>query len=224
MTSNKRMALVTAMVVVIVAIVGTVAFAMYDGIQAGHKAHGNGVGGGSSQVQVGTLPAGLTAGTTNTAGTGSSVPSGAAILQPYPYPGGGPFQPGPPPFAQPGASGDGLSSWGVAFKETTDSNAQPDAALIASAFQDAQKKAQALASAAGLKLGKLVAITDYAQADPYYGKPCIQPELGVQGGAASGATGTATIIPVGPPVPAPSPCQPQRFLVVWVLARYQIQG
>jgi hypothetical protein len=146
------------------------------------------------------------------------------------YPGPGPFQPGSPPFGQVGASGDGLSAWGVAFKETADANAQPDTGLIKSAYQDAQTKADALASAAGLKLGKLVAITDYTQAEPYFNKLCVQPELGrplagppaTQGAPKGTGSGTGTAGPVEPPQPVPAPCQAQRYLVAWVLVRYQI--
>jgi hypothetical protein len=248
MTSSiKRTTLVTAaMVIVMVAIVCTVAAAMYEGIQAGHKGR---PASSSTQGKVALFPAIAPADSisapTNLRG---SAPS-ASIASPqyaYPYPGIGPFQPGPGPFGQAGLAADGLSSWGVAFKETTDANAQPDAALIKSAYQDAQKKAQTLASATGIQLGKLIAISDYGQNEPYFDKACIQPEAPVPGapgsapgavpnttpksqgsGGASGsgildsgnaATGTAI---VGPPIPVPA-CEQKHYVVSWVLVRYQI--
>jgi hypothetical protein len=231
MLVNRKNLVVTAMVIVVVAVFATAVAAMNEGIQAGRH-H---VTSGPSVSKI----AGLHAADISNggAGFGPNVALGApgsansAILQPYPGP--GPFQPGSPPFGQVGASGDGLSAWGVAFKETADATAQPEAALIKSAYQDAQKKADELASATGLKLGKLIAITDYTQAEPYFNKLCVQPELGrpqagppaTQGapkGTGSGGSGTGTAVPVEPPQPVPAPCQAQRYLVAWVLVRYQI--
>lgn len=220
MTAQKRnILLASTLAVVLASIVVTVAVAMSDGLAAG-RAHSTGPAGIASS-HIATLPAGDSSGN-----VALGAPS-AAILQTYPGP--GPFQPGPPPYGQTGVGGDGLSAWGVAFKETSDANAQPDTDLIKSAYQDAQKKADALASAAGIKLGKLVAISDYTQAQPYYNKLCIQPQLGRPVPApapgaptGSGGSGTGTVVPVQPPQPAPSPCPPQRYLVAWVLVRYQI--
>jgi hypothetical protein len=230
---NRKNLVVAAMAIVLVAIFATVAAAMYEGVQPGGGNHPAG-----NSLTVGRLvqlPA--NGGPDVVTNVAQGVPSSAnTILQPYFGP--GPFQPGSPPFGplgQVGASGDGLSAWGVAFKETVDANAQPDASLIKSAYQNAQKKADELASAAGLKLGKLVAITDYTQAEPYYNKLCVQPEMGrpqavppaAQGapkGTGSGSTGTGTVVPVEPPQPVPAPCQAQRYLVAWVLIRYQIQN
>ena len=224
MTVQKRnILLASTLAVVLASIVATVAVAMSDGLAAG-RSPSTGPGGIASS-HIATLPAGDISGTV----------ANAAILQPYPGP--GPFQPGPPPYGQTGVSGDGLSAWGVAFKETSDPSDQPDTDLIKSAYQDAQKKADALASAAGIKLGKLLAISDYTQAQPYFNKLCVQPQLGRPvpapapgastgsdgaGGSGIGGSGTGTVVPVQPPQPAPSPCQPQRYLVAWVLVRYQI--
>ena len=162
----------------------------------------------------------------------SGAPANGAYY-PYPYP-GGTFQPGPPPFGQTGFSGDGLSVYGVAYKETSDSNATPDTALIKSAYEDAQKRTQELALATGLKLGKLAAITDYTQAVRYF-KACVEPMMGApatvpQGPAPNGSAGSGsatsssgTVIVSPPrPVPAPSPCNGTRYLVAWVLVRYAI--
>jgi hypothetical protein len=247
----KRTTLVSVVVaIVLVAIVGTVATAMYEGIQAGRKAHPAGA---SRQGPVAAFPAiapadsiSAPANLRGNASTSRSASDGSSIA--YPYPGIGPFQPGPGPFGQGGVAADGLSSWGVAFKETTDANAQPDAALIKSAYQDAQKKAQNLASATGIQLGKLLAISDYGQNEPYFDKACIQPEVPNPGGApgsvpgagpnttpksqggggtssssgtstnANTATGTAI---AAPPVPV-TPCVQKHYVVTWVLLRYQI--
>jgi hypothetical protein len=228
---NRKNLIVTAMVIVLVAIFATAAAAMYEGINASRGIHPAGTS--PTVGRVVGLRAVDGANGANGAINVAGVPArgNTAILQPYPGP--GPFQPGSPPFGQVGASGDGLSAWGVAFKETADATAQPDAALIKSAYQDAQKKADELASATGLKLGKLIAITDYTQAEPYFNKLCVQPELGrpqagppaAQGapkGTGSGGSGTGTAVPVEPPQPVPAPCQAQRYLVAWVLVRYQI--
>ncbi|HXA42924.1 MAG TPA: SIMPL domain-containing protein [Candidatus Solibacter sp.] len=226
MTAQKRnILLASTLAVVLASIVATVAVAMSDGLSAG-RGHSTGPGTATSS-QIATLPAG------DISGTVAPNAGSTAILQPYPGP--GPFQPGPPPYGQTGVGGDGLSAWGVAFKETSDPAAQPGTDLIKSAYEDAQKKADALASAAGIKLGKLVAISDYTQAQPYFNKLCVQPQLGrpvpapAQGaptGSGSGGTGSAPpaqnqLVPATP-LPAPSPCPPQRYLVAWVLVRYQI--
>jgi hypothetical protein len=222
---NKRTLVVTAMVIVLLAIFATVAAAMYGGIHAGRDSHS--ASNSPALGRVVNLPAVDTANGAPGVALGAPSSGNTAILQPYPGP--GPFQPGTPPFGQVGANGDGLSAWGVAFKETADANAQPGADLIKSAYQDAQKKAETLASATGLKLGKLVAITDYTQAQPYYGKLCAEPQLGRpnQPGppaplAQGEPSGTGTVVPVGPTQPVPAPCQLQHYVVAWVLVRYQI--
>lgn len=147
----------------------------------------------------------------------------------YPYPGPGPFQPGMPPFGQAGVGGDGVSAWGVAFKEVSDQSAQPDTDLVKSAYQDAQKKAQMLAAAAGLKLGSVIALSDYSLNQPHFGG-CVQPyaEKGAPAPALRGApAGSGNAVPqIAPAPPGPLPpvpaCQAKHYLVVWVLARYAI--
>jgi hypothetical protein len=231
MTSRKS--LVTSVVVIVLMAISATALAMYGGIQPNPKGHPTGS---SSQRQVTVFPAAAGPGArgadaANRTATGSA-PSGIAIAQPYP--GNGPFEPGAPPFSQAGVAGDGLSTWGVAFKESSDPAAQPDANLIKSAYQDAQKKAETLASATSLKLGKLIAVSDYGQNQPYF-NGCIQPEQ-PKGSAPSGGGNTAPGVPapqVGPgqveilPAPAspdiaPALCQGKYYVVVWVLLRYQI--
>jgi len=231
MTSRKS--LVTSVVVIVLMAISATALAMYGGIQPNPKGHPTGS---SPQRQVAVFPAAAGPGArgadaVSRTATGSA-PSGTAIAQPYP--GGGPFEPGAPPFGQSGVAGDGLSIWGVAFKESSDPAAQPDANLIKSAYQDAQKKADTLASATGIRLGKLIAISDYRQNQPYF-NGCIQPEQ-PKGSAPSGGSSTAPSVPapqIGPGqveiLPAPASldtvsalCQGKYYLVVWVLLRYQI--
>lgn len=148
--------------------------------------------------------------------------SGDALSSFYgPY-GNGPFAPGPPPSGQV-SSGDGIGAWGVAFKEVADQNTQADADLIKSAYQDAQKRAQTLASATGLKLGNLLAINDYTVTEPNY-KACVQPMMGAPGKFQQGS-GSATVEPGVPTRPVPTPsCQAKFYAVAWVIVRYAISS
>jgi hypothetical protein len=153
--------------------------------------------------------------------TGDLAAPGTAIA--YPCCGGnGPFMPGPPPYGQV-PSGDGIGAWGVAFKEVSDQNTQADNDLIKSAYQDAQKRAQTLASAASLKLGNLLAISDYAVNQPNY-KGCVQPMMGAPGKLQQGSGSATTVEPAVPtrPVPAPTTCEPKFDVVAWVIVRYAI--
>jgi len=172
-----------------------------------------------------TLPAQIDAGVTSQAATDTATGAARALAPSmayaYPYPGPGPFQPGAPPFGQI-QTGDGLSAWGVAFKEVSDQNAQADSDLIKSAYQDAAKRAETLASAASIKLGKLLAISDYSFNQPYYNR-CVQPMMGAPGKAQP--AGAPTIVQPAPPTrpaPEPTPCQPKHYVVVWVFVRYAI--
>jgi hypothetical protein len=149
--------------------------------------------------------------TTDAIGNGSTA-QGSAAMPAY----AGAFEAGPPPFGQ-NLAGDGLIVYGVAQKEVADPNAKPDAALVKSAFEDAQKKAQGLASAAGLKLGSLLAITEYSQTQPYF-KPCPGPLQGVP------ETVPQKGVPAPQPAIAPYPCNSNSYVVVWVLTRYQVQS
>jgi hypothetical protein len=163
----------------------------------------------------------------------NSAPDGMGVAQSsiaYPYIGGGPFQPGYPPYGfNAGATGDGLAAWGVAYQKTSDSNAKAGDDLIKAAYQDAHKQAASLASAAGLTLGKVLAISDYTMNQPYY-TPCIQPlpapAQGAPGATGQGSAGVPTTInPVKPgilPVPGPTSCNPEHYLVAWVMVRFAI--
>ena len=226
MRSRNLVVLSAAAAVLAVAIFGTVAFGIYAGLTASqHKANVQ------TAVVTGTAPEGLTSasGATNVAAAPGAVPvadsaaNSSAIAQPAPG-----FYPGMPPVGSGGATGDGISTWGIAYRQVSDPAAQPDAALIKAAYQDAEKKAADLATATGNRLGKLASMTDYSSNQPYF-KPCIYsggPAVGKpvpQGsaGSSSGSTGsgsaTTTI--------APAPCQAtgnSYYLVVWVYVRHAL--
>ena len=106
-------------VVVAAAIFGTVAYGIYVGLTQSHyQASPSGIKG---AVVSGSLPSGFDASSSNGSGANQAAaapnaPSGASIAQPAP----GVFMPGGPPYGQSGLSGDGISGWGVAYRETTD--------------------------------------------------------------------------------------------------------
>jgi len=146
---SRNLVILSAVVAVLaVAIFGTVGFGIYAGLTAAHKPSPHGVVSGSAPEGV----AGAS-GTTNTAAApgGAALPvadsaaNSSAIAQPAP----GAFYPGMPPFGTGGAAADGISAWGVAYRQVSDPAAQPDAALIKAAYQDAEKKAADLAAATG---------------------------------------------------------------------------
>ncbi|HEV3231852.1 MAG TPA: SIMPL domain-containing protein [Candidatus Dormibacteraeota bacterium] len=150
----------------------------------------------------------------------------------YPCCGGGAFQPGLPPYFGQGGTGDGLSAWGVAYRETAGATSEPGADLIHAAYQDAQKRAQTLAGASGQSLGKVLAVSDHTQVQPWY-KPCLSPApgAGITPGAGSTGSGVASGAPgavssqgmavkgILPPQPA---CAPTYYQVAWVSVRYAI--
>jgi hypothetical protein len=152
------------------------------------------------------------------------VDSAAGTSTSLAYPNIGGFEPGPPPY---GSGGDGLSAFGVAFKEipapaanAAPASASPDADLIHSAYADALKRAQALAAGSGVSLGKLVSLNDYAQVQPFF-KSCPapvpmpgKPVPGAPNGSGSGATTVAPPIEIA--------CTSRYYMVVWVMARYQL--
>lgn len=206
---NVVMASVTA-VVVVTALFGTVAYGIYAGINQ-HRTPA------ATQGAIITGRAPVAATLSDSAPVNGSASSSSAIAQPAP----GTFLPGGPPYGESGVGADGISAWGVAYREVTDPNAQPDTALIKAAYQDAEKKVADLGAATGVKVGKLVALSDHGTNQPYF-KPCIQvgPPLGKPvPGAASGSTGSGIAIQ-----PAPVPCAANNnsYLVVWVFVRHAI--
>lgn len=223
---RSRNVVVASVVAVLVAtaLFGTVAYGIYAGINL-HRTPAATQGAivtGSVPASVGA-PAAATA-LSDSAPVNGSASSSSAIAQPAP----GTFLPGAP-YGDSGVGADGISAWGVAYREVTDPNAQPDTALIKAAYQDAEKKVADLGTATGVKVGKLVAISDRGINQPFY-KPCIQsgPPLGkpVPGaasgsGSGSGSTGSGTAIQ---PAPAPAPCAVNNssYLVVWVFVRHAI--
>jgi hypothetical protein len=219
-----------AVVVVVVALFGTVAYGVYAGLNT-HQVTTPGKAGAIVSGTAARAALGVATDSASTSrNTAAAAPIGStAIAQPAPE-----YFPGGPPFADGGVGADGISAWGVAFREVADPTAQPDAALIKAAYQDAEKRINDLASATGVKAGKLVAMTDHTINQPYF-KPCIEssggPALGkpVPGAAAGepGATGSGsapgatTIAPV-PPQVAPCQANGSNYLVVWVSVRHAI--
>lgn len=173
-------------------------------------------------------------GTANTmVGVASAPMTDAVSSSSAAYPNIASFQPGPPPFGGQ-AGGDGLSAYGVAYKEVPapapgngPAQAAADPDLIHAAYADALKRAQALAAGSGVGLGKLLALSDYAQEQPFF-KSCPVP-VPLPGKPVPGAPGVPTatggssgsgVASVAPEI-APA-CTPHFYLVVWVLARYQL--
>jgi len=204
-----------AIVVALTLFLGTVALAVYDGRT--HSTATVDTRSGVAAFQPASRPANVAAPT-----QGAPAVADSSYLTTSSYPAANPpFKPDYPPFGQPGG-GNGLGAWGVAYKETSDSSAKPDAALIKSAFQDASRHAQELATAAGVKLGAILALDDVAVNQPYYGDCVKAQELPTNPPTGSGSSGSATGAP-DKVAPAPGPaCQEKHYLVAWVMVRYAI--
>lgn len=215
-------------VVFVLAVLGTVGYGIYAGLNASRSAAHQGA------IVTGSVPGASVANAATSTGAALDAVAPAnssAIAQPAP----GAFQPGYPPFTQGGVSGDGISGWGVAYREVSDPNAQPDNALIKAAYQDAEKKIADLGSATGTKVGKLLSLSDFSSNQPYF-KPCVysgpppgKPVPGAaQGSTGSGSAGSAAGAPTTTIAPAPpvqtAPCQANnnQYMVVWVFVRHAI--
>lgn len=223
MRSRNLVILSVVVVAMVTALFGTVAYGVYTGLNAGHRTStvGTVVSGTAARAALGLATDSAPAGSAGSAGS-------AAIAQPAPG-----YFPGGPPFGDGGVSADGISAWGVAFREVTDPKAEPDATLIKAAYQDAEKRVTDLTSATGVKAGKLVAMSDHTSNQPYF-RPCIEssgPPLGKPvpgaGTAQPGATGSGSApngTTVAPAPPQVLPCQANgsNYLVVWVYVRHAI--
>jgi hypothetical protein len=237
MTSTRNVLISGLVAIMIAALFGTMALAVF-GNRLTTPRHEN-----TGAIMLGTAVAGTSA---SDSSAKSSAPGYGTLAAPaadgvansmmMPYPGGGPFQPGAPPYGfNPGVAADGISAWGVAYQKTTDANAKVGADLVKAAYQDAQSNARTLATATGLSVGKVLAINDLTMNQPYY-NACIQPQMGVpekpntDPGTAPGATGsgssgsgTTTIAPApGKPILQPAPCNQDHYLVAWVMVRFAI--
>ena len=220
LTANRGLT-TGAIIVALVLLLGSAALAMIDA--RANPAYTDASK--SSSAIAGFRPAPLPP---QAAAAASGSATGDSIASSYLAPSGGVFQPGFPPFGQ-GGSGNGIGAWGVAYKEVQSDSAQPDAALIKSAYQDAQKHAQDLASAAGVKLGNLLALDHWGANQPWYGECKVGPASGkpvpATGNGSTGSEGApervAPAPPIAQPVPAPQ-CQEKHYVVVWVMARYAI--
>ncbi|MFN2465227.1 MAG: hypothetical protein ABR598_03060 [Candidatus Dormibacteria bacterium] len=204
MRSRNLVITSVAVIVVVIAMLGTVGYGIYAGINANNAASHQG------EVVTGPAPGGppnLTAaagpaGTSVSRSVDAAAPNSSAYIN---EPGPGVFQPGSPPFGQGGVGGDGISAAGVAYREVSDPNAQADSALIKAAYQDAEKKIADLGTATGTRVGKVIAVTDFTNNQPYY-KPCTY-----NGGGPA----------IGKPV-APCQANSNHYLVVWVYVRHAI--
>lgn len=227
MRSRNLVILSAVAAVLAVAVFGTVALGIYAGLTAGQRNKAIV----QSAVISGSAPAGVV-GDKSGSGTAAAAPTGLAAAEntstfAQPAPGG--FYPGMPPFGTGGAAADGISAWGIAYRQVSDQAAQPDAALVKAAYQDAEKKASDLASATGNRLGKLVSMTDSSNNQPYY-RPCTYPggpamEKPVpQGATGSGSTGSGSAAGATTTTIAPAPCQvnSNSYLVVWVYVRHAL--
>ena len=222
MRSRNLVILSAIAAVLAVAVFGTVGIGIYAGLTTKHSSKADV----QSAVITGTPPngGGYNGSSTSTV-PAAGVPvadNGSAIAQPAP----GAFYPGMPPFGTGGAVADGISAWGVAYREVSDPAAQPDAALIKAAYQDAEKKVSDLAAATGIRLGKLVAMTDYSNNQPYF-KPCVYsggPAVGKPVPVPQGTSGSGSAAGAPTTAIAPAPCQASSnsYLVVWVYVRHAV--
>jgi hypothetical protein len=224
---KSRNLVITSVVAVVfaLAVLGTVGYGIYAGLNAHRSTTPTGA------IVTGSVPGASRANAaTNTSAALDAVApaNSSAIAQPAP----GAFEPGFPPFSQGGAGGDGINGWGVAYREVKDPSAQPDSALIKAAYQDAEKKISELGAATGTKVGKLVSITDFSTNQSYF-KPCVYsgpPPSKPVPGAAEGSTGsgsaagapTTTIAPAPPVQTAPCQANGNQYVVVWVFVRHAI--
>ncbi|MGH2690577.1 MAG: SIMPL domain-containing protein, partial [Actinomycetota bacterium] len=85
--------------------------------------------------------------------------------------------PGMPPYPGQAGTADGLHAVGVSSKQAPGADAKPDQDLVKQAFDDAVKQAQKLAGASGVKLGRLLSVSDVEQTQPWY-EPCATDAVG----------------------------------------------
>jgi hypothetical protein len=124
-----------------------------------------------------------------------------------------------PPFPAQALEADGVHAVGVAYRQTDDPDAKPGQDLVRQAFDDATRQARELADAAGVKLGRLVALSEVKQTQPFY-KACVTPLAGRKA-EASPPRDTPTILPAPAPG-SPPECSPEWHVVAWVFVRYEL--
>lgn len=159
-----------------------------------------------------------TVASTSVAMSGAPAPAvaladGSARLS-MPYP--GPDFPGLPPYPGQAPESNGVHAVGVAYRETKDPKAKPGQDLVRQAFEDANRQARELAEASGVKLGKLVAVSDVKQTQPFY-RACVDPAAGATPEAKPPAGSEPKILSA----PAPD-CSPMWYVVAWVFVRYEL--
>lgn len=167
---------------------------------------------------VGTRPAATptAAGPSAASVTRTGASSGGIMSPPAQVVGLGSSPPG-----SDGITADGLTAWGFATGTASDATNEPGIDLLHQAFEDAASRAQRLASASGVTLGKILALTSSSSPN-VVGFPCAQPALGApQPAPAASTLGGSPLPTVVAPLP-PVPCPVISNVVVWVVVRYQI--
>jgi hypothetical protein len=204
---TKRAAIVAAISAVLVTASGTVGFGV--GRETAPTAPSMAAEG-TADGAVARAAGGSTGSAGNGSGPAAGIAADRAASMPYP----GPEFPGMAPYPGMASTADGLHAVGVAYRQTADPDAKPGQDLVAQAFQDAVKQAEELAAASKVTLGKLVAVSDVEQTQPFY-RECVQPLSGVAEDKPAEATVTIE------PAPAPE-CTPSYHLIAWVFVRYEL--
>ena len=173
------------------------------------------------------LVAASTAGTSAPAAPNTASPSPASVTRTAASSGGIASSPaqavglGVAPPGSDGITADGLTAWGFATGTASDATNEPGIDLLHRAFEDAAGRAQRLASASGLTLGKILAVTSSSSPN-VVGLPCAKPALEApQPAPVTSTLGGSPLPRVVAPLP-PVPCPVIRNVVVWVGVRYQI--
>jgi Protein of unknown function (DUF541) len=220
-----RMAIVAAVAGLSVLASGTIGFALgRDGNHAGTA-----VAGTNGRAPEGAVSAADLATTATRPAASAGMAAGKAAVG---FPGA--EFPGLPPFPAQAPESDGVHAVGVAYRKTDDPNTKPGQDLVRQAFDDATTQARELAGAAGVKLGKLVALSDVRQTQPFY-NACVTPlagpkanDLGSPPVMKPGLGDEASPAPSAPAIlPAPAPgsppdCSPTWYVVAWVFVRYEL--
>ena len=146
------------------------------------------------------------------------APAPGKIAMPFP----GPDFPGLPPYPSQAPEADGVHAVGVAYRQTDDPKTKAGQDLVQKAFEDASRQAQELADASGVKLGKLVAVSDVTQTQPFY-RACVEPLARdkIETKPSAPKVPDAADAPAILPAPVPD-CSPTWYVVAWVFVRYEL--
>lgn len=211
---RTKAAIVGAISGLLVLASGSVGFGLgRDGGQAAEMA---GSAGSTPQGAVAATGA-ATVGADAPAALSAPVRGVAGKIATMPFP--GPDFPGLPPYPAQAPDSDGVHAVGVAYRQTNDSGAKAGEDLVRQAFEDASRQAKELAGASGVKLGKLVAVSDVKQTQPFY-RACVD-SLASSNAEAKPPAPIASDTPAILPAPIPD-CSPTWYVVAWVFVRYEL--